>query len=128
METLQNNFIKALQQFNDLDKPLRELKYLIDYIIYYYKLSIQDAADIYLVTSTLIMALQTDAFAQISEKVFITFKSLEVNKLYKNYASAETFNEQLVCVLLQTLHLKNADRYLTNIDMQKVSKNLIQEV
>ncbi len=128
METLQNNFIKALQHFNNLDKPLRELKYLIDYIVDYYKLSIQDAADIYLVTATLVMALQTDAIAKISEEIFITFKSLEVNKLYRNYASAKTFHEQLVCILLQTLHLKNAKSHLATINMQNVPENLKKEV
>ncbi|ADN09515.1 lipase chaperone [Sulfurimonas autotrophica] len=128
IETLQNNFIRALLHFNDLDTSRRELKYLIDYVGDNYKLSIQDTADIYLVTSSLVVALQTGTLVKTSEILYTIFKSLEVNKLYKNYDSPKTFKEQIVSVLLRTLNVKNADSYLTTMDMRNVEEKLLNEI
>ncbi|WP_457748543.1 hypothetical protein [Sulfurimonas sp.] len=127
-QTMQNNFIKALFHCNNLDVKLQELKYLLSYIADYYKLSIQDIADIYLVTSSLIIAIKTDTLIQTSEVLYTLFKSLEINKLYKNYVYAETLNEQLVTIILRRLHLKNVNKYLETVNIKQVEEKLVQEV
>lgn len=129
METLQNNFITAFLHYNDLDKPLRDAKYLIDYLVYYYSLSKQDAADILLVVSSLIVAFHTETIGKVSEMIYTLFKSFEVNNLYKSYKLPKTFSEQLVGSILQcSCEFENAQKYLSTIDMMHVDMELKQNV
>jgi len=128
METIQNNFITAFVHCNDSDNLLRDLQYLFGYVIDYYKLSDQDAADIYLVTSSLIIAIQTNRLIKTSEILYTIFKSFEVNKLYKNYATPKSFNEQIVTVLLYLLYVRTLDKKKISIDMESVQQTLIDKV
>lgn len=129
METLQNNFITAFLHYNDLDKALRDAKYLIDYLVYYFNLSKQDAADILLVVSSLIVAFHADTIGKVSEMIYTIFKSFEVNNLYKSYQLPKTFSQQLVSTVLQhTCHFEKAQKYLSAIDMQYVETDLRERV
>jgi len=97
-------------------------------MIDYYKLSKQDAADIYLVASSFIIAAQTNTLIKTSEILYTIFKSLEVNKLYKNYVSPKSFNEQIVTVLLYLLHVKTLGENQVSVNIEDVEQKLINEV
>jgi len=127
METLQNNFIRALLHYNDLDIVLRDAKYLIDYLTYYFNLSKQDAADVLLVVSSLIAAFKTGTLTKTAEVLYTIFKSIEVNVLYKNYMQPKTFLEQLVSSILYVVDdQKSSNIFLSKMDMTAIDKDVIE--
>jgi len=72
----------------------------------------------------LIIGIQENRFIKVSEMIYTIFKSLEVNRLYKNYLHPKTFNEEVVTTLLYLLYLKNLDEKKVPLNIESINKTV----
>jgi len=123
-----NNFLRAVIEYSNIEKDIKKLTYLLDYLIYKYEISNKDASDIRLVLISLILAFKNGNILKFASTLKTIFKSEEVDSLYRNYSKPKRFEEKIIAVLLKIYNANNPSKYVTAINMKNVEPVLVEEI
>lgn len=126
--TFKNNSIRGIIEYHSLGDDSKKLTYLLDFLIYKYKISDIDSADIRLALISLLMAFKQNKVIQTSKLINTIFKSQSVNSLYKKYSKPKSFNEKILSILLTFDTNPEIADYIKNINISSVEPELLQEI
>ena len=123
-----NNFVRGIIEYESVGEDVKPLTYLLDYLIYKYKISNRNALNIRLVLISLIIAFKNKNILKVAATLKIIVKSEAIEKLYRNYSMPTSFEEKIIAILLKINNLKNPSNYFNTINMTNVEDSLIEEV
>ena len=126
--TFKNNSIRGIIEYHSLGNDSKQLTYLLDFLIYKYKISDIDSADIRLTLIFLLIAFKQNKIIQTSKLINTIFKSQSVNSLYKRYSKPKSFNEKILSILLTFNATPEIAEYIKNINLSSVEPELLQEI
>ena len=126
--TFKNNSIRGIIEYHSLGNESKKLTYLLDFLIYKYKITNIDASDIRLTLISLLIAFKQNKIIQTSKLINTIFKSQNINNLYKKYNKPKSFNEKILAILLKFNTNPESLNYVENININSVEPELFQEI
>jgi len=127
--TFHNNFTKAFIDCNELNQlGVRELTYLFDYLVEYYKISAEDAFNIRIVFVSLLAAFKQNNITRFEKMLKTIFKSDEKDSLYKSIYNPQEFNQKIIAMILFINSKKNPLIYADKINFFNIDEELYNEI
>ena len=123
-----NNSVRAAIDYFEVGEKSKNLTYTLDYLVYRYNLSDQDAGDIRVVLVYLLVSFVQNKFIQTAKLLNTVCKSQNINALYKSYMNPKSFHEKILSILLSLNTSKDIAGYIENINLKCVEPELIEEI
>jgi len=126
--SLKNNLIRAMIIYNDIEDISKESTYLLDYLIYFYKLTYTNASNIRLVLIFLLMAIKKNHIYRTENFIHVAFKLKDVDRLYKNHKAPKLLDEKILSLVLKLNTDKDVIEYSKDIDTNDIDSDFIAEI
>ena len=129
MATLDNRFAEGFFEYYDLKRDIEvQIKYLLSFLSYKYKIDENNISDIHLLLSSLLVAFKRDKILKISKILHKIIKSERIDMLYKTYTHPQSFEQNIIAILLMIFQDEDTQKHVEQINMKNIEKNLIDEV
>jgi len=129
MATLDNRFAEGFFEYHDLKRDIEvQIKYLLSFLSYKYKIDENNISDIHLLLSSLLVAFKRDKILKISKILHKIIRSESIDMLYKTYTHPQSFEQNIIAILLMIFQDEDTQKHVEQINMKNIEKNLIDEV
>gem|GEM_PF-5282268 len=129
MATLDNRFTEGFFEYHDLKRDIEtQIKYLLSFVSYKYKIDGGDISDIHLLLSSLLLAFKRNKILKISKILHKIIKSEPIDMLYKTYTHPQSFKQSVIAILLMIFQDEETQKHVEQINMKNIEKSLISEI
>ncbi|WP_456323914.1 hypothetical protein [Hydrogenimonas sp.] len=129
MATLDNRFTEGFFEYHDLKRDIEtQIKYLLSFVSYKYKIDGGDISDIHLLLSSLLLAFKRNKILKISKILHKIMKSEPIDMLYKTYTHPQSFKQSVIAILLMIFQDEETQKHVEQINMKNIEKSLISEI